>query len=167
MKFLVVLVLAAVVAADDSDKEKRKAAALKLMTMDASEMTKCTTDADCTGKGEKTKCCEKLHLCKPPHAPSFELVTGDCQDHAGCPPIYRCKSNKCHFAGPKACEQDSDCLQGVEGHSYECLESAKSAPGKRCWRKCSNDAECHDRMPEEAKSKIGCCQGHCQKKAAC
>jgi len=166
MKFLVILALAGLVVAEYQVDPAKKAAAIKLLTMDAKDMHACKTDAECASVEGKPKCCEHLHLCKPEGSPSFERTTGTCTDDEGCPPIYRCKEAKCHFAGPTHCEKNEDCLQGTSAE-FECKENAKSGPGKRCWRKCAADADCHKRMPEEAKSHLGCCHGNCQKKAAC
>jgi hypothetical protein len=166
MKFLVVLSLVGIVAAYEVDPVKR-AAAMRLLSMEASEMHLCSSAEDCAGVPNRPKCDAHLRLCKPEAAPDFEMEFGQCADHLGCPPIYKCKESKCHFAGPKACENNSDCLQGIAGAEYECIESSKSAPGKRCYKKCEVEADCHDRVPEEAKAKLGCCNGHCQKKLAC
>jgi len=172
-KFLLVALAFGLVVAEMTpmnEEDKRKAGmAMKVLTMDVKDMVSCQSDSDCAAHPNKSKCSAMFKLCRPAELPAFQAIEGDCSDDNGCKPMRRCMNGKCHFSGPKACMSNSDCLQGVSGMQYECKELAKTAPGMRCYPKCTDDSMCTSsgRMPAEFSTKIGCCQGFCQKKAAC
>jgi len=176
MKFLVLAVLVGVAAAlphSGDVNPSRAAQAMKLLTTDAKDMHSCQTDADCSTQTDKPHCCKHMKLCMPADAHKMEMMENDCTNDSDCKPMRRCMEGKCHFSGPKACDTNTDCLQQVPGMTFDCTENAKTAPGKRCYAKCTMDTDCHEchgdhcRIPEEFRAKIGCCGGHCQKKSAC
>jgi len=153
--------------------ESRKGMMRNFMMMEAKDMTSCMTDMDCANVAGKTKCGKHFKICRPADWPELTMAEGTCTDDSLCKPMRRCMGGMCHFAGPKACKTSMDCLQGVTGMTYECMELPQTAPGMRCYPTCTTDAMCHEcegdkcRMPEEFKTKVGCCGGHCQKKIAC
>jgi len=167
MQFFVVALLVGLAVASDMTDPMKKNIMRNIMMMDPKDMTPCMTDMDCANVAGKTKCGMNFKMCRPAEWPELMMIDGDCTADSMCKPMRRCMAGKCHFAGPKACMTSMDCLQGVQGMTYECMELPKTAPGMRCYPKCTTDEMCHDRMPEEFKTKVGCCGGHCQKKTAC
>jgi hypothetical protein len=168
MQSIVFALLVAVAAASMTEMDATRKGMMKhIMTMDPKDMHSCTTDADCTAFPTMTKCGMHFKLCRPADWPELMMTEGTCTDDSMCKPMRRCMNGMCHFSGPKACMTTSDCMTGVTGMTYECMELPKTAPGMRCYPKCTTDDMCHHRMPEEFKTKIGCCGGHCQKKTAC
>ncbi|XP_055331171.1 uncharacterized protein LOC129583410 [Paramacrobiotus metropolitanus] len=177
MKLFVLAVIVAVVAAEEGQKmdQKKKEIAMNMLMMDAKDMKHCMTDAECTDAA-RPKCCTHMRLCGPADMPSADkMQKQSCSSNADCKAAHRCHNGMCHFTGPKGCDSNADCMQGVDGMMMDCMEMPKSMPGKRCWAKCTMDKDCHNcdgadgkcRMPEEFRAKIGCCDGHCQKKSAC
>jgi len=167
MQFFVVALLVGLAAATMEMDHNKKAMMKAIMMTEAKDMHTCTSDADCAGFPGKTKCGMNFKLCRPADWTELMMIDGDCTSDSMCKPMRRCMMGKCHFSGPKACMHNTDCVQGVTGMTYECTELPKTAPGTRCYPKCTTDEMCHDRMPEEFKTKIGCCGGFCQKKTSC
>ncbi|OQV17908.1 hypothetical protein BV898_08037 [Hypsibius exemplaris] len=142
--------------------------AMKVLTMDPKDMHTCRTDTDCITFPTTPKCSKLFKLCQPTDVPMIQELEGDCTSDAMCTkPMRRCSNGKCAFSGPKACMTKTDCVQGVTGVKFDCMELPKTAPGMRCYLKCTQDSMCQNNMPEEFKTKIGCCGGFCQKKTAC
>jgi len=168
MQFLVLAVLVGVAVADMDMNMARMNMMRAIIAADPKDMKMCESDADCANVEGKTKCGMQFKLCRPADWPELQMTEGTCTDDSMCKPMRRCKDGMCHFSGPKACMSNTDCLQGIQGKTYECMELAKTAPGKRCFPKCTSDNDCHERITsEEFKSKVGCCGGYCQKKTAC
>ncbi|XP_055331587.1 uncharacterized protein LOC129583691 [Paramacrobiotus metropolitanus] len=150
-----------------------KDAVVKLLTSHGNAMQYCSKDRDCEHDLQAPVCDTKLRLCKPRGAPTMELTYGTCSSDSDCRSLYRCHNDVCQFSGPKPCNSESDCLQGVSDLSFKCQEKRTSVPGKRCWLKCQEDRDCYScqgskcRIGQDLHSLIGCCEGVCQKRLAC